>query len=579
MGSTVCDIKLETLLEYYSTRFARDDHSGCDTIQEAEATVSQRYEEIKDNMELNYVITKSMILAHLSKLRTGCAAGIDGITAEHLKWAKDSRILPTICCMLTLCIRFGIVPDSFTKGLLIPLLKKPNIDPTIPKHYRPIVISSTFSKLLEILILDACGEHEFHDLQFGFVESRGTAMAAALTHDVIDYCTSNNSPVYVCALDAEGAFDGIPHAIIFLKAMDAIPVMHWRILVYWYSRLVVFVKWGDHMSEALSVCKGTRQGGLSSPFIFNLLYQGLVEKLSQKQCGISINGVSYNLCCYADDLLLCSLSITGLQTLIDEANYYIKQHGLRFNPAKTKCITFGKSSFHDRLWNLEGTLLEESDHVSHLGVILSDNPRRHTDSRIKAAKRAFYALQGAGLCTNGSSPDTIAHIFSTAVRPVLLYGLESVHQSKQAKKDAEILQGKLLKAALGLKTYSRNSPLLQALKIPSVGQSIELQELTLFRSMFLSRSRSQRFYKFLLTQRFKGCKLSKRNILHRILNSCDKYDIAFYDYICTKSYLKGIKRDLKKYTEDGIADSVSYILQTYASQNDRSLLNALLSPF
>ena len=203
-----------------------------------------------------------------------------------------------------------------------------------------------------------------------------------------------------------------------------------------------------------------------------------------KQCGISINYISYNLCCYADDLLLCSLSVTGLQALIDEANYYIKQHGLRFNPAKTKCITFGKSPFEDRLWNLEGTILDESEHVAHLGVILSNNPREHTDSRIKAARRAFYALQGVGLCINGSSPHTISHIFNTAVRPVLLYGLESFHQSKQAKQDAETLQGKLLKVALGLKTRCRNTPLLQALKIPSLGQSIELQELTLFRSMF-----------------------------------------------------------------------------------------------
>ena len=28
-------------------------------------------------------------------------------------------------------------------------------------------------------------------MQFGFVESRGTAMAAALTHDVLDHCLNN----------------------------------------------------------------------------------------------------------------------------------------------------------------------------------------------------------------------------------------------------------------------------------------------------------------------------------------------------------------------------------------------------
>ena len=45
-------------------------------------------------------------------------------------------------------------------------------------------------------------------------------MAAALTHDIIDYCMNNKYPVYVWALDAEAAFDGIPHAIMFSKAID-----------------------------------------------------------------------------------------------------------------------------------------------------------------------------------------------------------------------------------------------------------------------------------------------------------------------------------------------------------------------
>jgi len=47
--------------------------------------------------------------------------------------------------------------------------------------------------------------------------------------------------------------------------------------VFWYSKLVVFIKWGENVSEAVQICKGTRQGGLSSPFIFNLLYQDLVD--------------------------------------------------------------------------------------------------------------------------------------------------------------------------------------------------------------------------------------------------------------------------------------------------------------
>ena len=104
-------------------------------------------------------------------------------------------------------------------------------------------------------------------------------MATALTHDVIEYMNTRGSAVYACSLDSEGAFDGIPHSVLFKKALGVIPDMYWRILVYWYSILTVKIKWGDTLSESIKIEKGTRQGGLSSPFLFNIFYQEMIEEL------------------------------------------------------------------------------------------------------------------------------------------------------------------------------------------------------------------------------------------------------------------------------------------------------------
>jgi len=83
------------------------------------------------------------------------------------------------------------------------------------------------------------------------------------------------------------------------------------------------------------MCKGTRQGGLSSPFLFNLHYQDLINELSQCT-GVELINI-WPWCCYADDLMLTSLTLSGLQHLIEVADKYITNHGLRFNPLKTEC--------------------------------------------------------------------------------------------------------------------------------------------------------------------------------------------------------------------------------------------------
>ena len=95
------------------------------------------------------------------------------------------------------------------------------------------------------------------------------------------------------------------------------------------------VKWCRKLSTKIDVCVGTRQSGISSPFLFNIFYQDLVEKLSKCSGGILINNDTYNVFCYADGLILTSLGVTGLQELIDIANSYITEHGLKFNPTKS----------------------------------------------------------------------------------------------------------------------------------------------------------------------------------------------------------------------------------------------------
>ena len=151
------------------------------------------------------------------------------------------------------------------------------------------------------------------DYQFGFIEGRGTSTAVALAHDVMAYCNYNNSSVFMCSLDTEGAFGGIPHPVLFRT--NIMPGACWRLLYKWYSNMNVRIKW-DKVGKSINIQKGIRQGGLTSPFLFNVFYKELVDILSAHSGGINIYNKLFNLFCYADDLLIVSLTVTGLQNMI-----------------------------------------------------------------------------------------------------------------------------------------------------------------------------------------------------------------------------------------------------------------------
>ena len=69
--------------------------------------------------------------------------------------------------------------------------------------------------------------------------------------------------------------------------------------------------------------------------------------LSTCYSGITINNETYNVFCYADDIILVSLSTVGLQQLINTASSFIKAGGLKFNPTKTVLHHISQAPFDD----------------------------------------------------------------------------------------------------------------------------------------------------------------------------------------------------------------------------------------
>ena len=118
------------------------------------------------------------------------------------------------------------------------------------------------------------------------------------------------------------------------------------------------VKWCGTLSSTIEVGVGTRQGGISSPFLFNLFYQDLISLLSNCSGGIRIKNDTYNVFCYANNLIIASRSVTALQEMIHAATPYIVDHGLNYNPAKTTCKTFGTCNFKKiPKWYIDDCLL------------------------------------------------------------------------------------------------------------------------------------------------------------------------------------------------------------------------------
>lgn len=227
-------------------------------------------------------------------------------------------------------------------------------------------------------------------------------------------------------------------------------------------------------------------------------------------------------------------------------HYHITVHGLNFNPSKTihVCTTFGKQTLtDDPQWFLRGCRLREDPSVTYLGTLLANDPQEHITERAQSARRAFYALQSSDVCPNGVSPQTLSHMFNVAIQPVLTYGCSALNISDKHMKYLEKAQCKLIKAALGLPTYCRNTPLLEALGIKRVADVIQFQQLSLLRNALRSTSRARTFYLF-AANKFEKTTNHPCNLVSRYMSVCGSRRISPLRFIFDDKYPKICKRSL-----------------------------------
>ena len=218
--------------------------------------------------------------------------------------------------------------------------------------------------------------------------------------------------------------------------------------------------------------------------------------------------------------------------------------------------------------------------MNYSGVILSSsNQNDHIKNRISACRKAFYGFQGAGFSSGYIDSNVIVYVWNSAIRPVLTYGINCVHLSKSSLSDAEKIQSKLLKAALGIHKYCKSTPLLQAVRVMKILQTHEISSLDLMKSIFCNKSRARSFYLHLLNMHYRGKLKGHTDLISRCNRICVNNGILPLRYIFDKQYSCTMRKNMKTCSgSDGLTDSVRQLLLA-KDVHSRCLLNMLLRPF
>lgn len=207
-----------------------------------------------------------------------------------------------------------------------------------PADFRPLSIASVAVRHLHKIIVRRLMrtntiDHRQRALVDGCAENI-TALSA-----IIADAKERRKELHLVVTDVAKAFDSVSHpAIRAVLLRQGFPTKLVDYIMTTYHKCSTVLEVGKSRSHNIKVSQGVRQGDPMSTYLFALIMDKVIQKVS-KDIGYELSGQNVNELLYADDEIKFASSRAGMQASLLATEEEAKKQGLHFNPAKCLALS------------------------------------------------------------------------------------------------------------------------------------------------------------------------------------------------------------------------------------------------
>ena len=416
------NISVEQWFQHFKGLLEKDDIATSDS-----SAVEHDYVD-----ELDRPISKEEVLLAIRKLKHGKSAGPDGLIAEFFRNSGEL----TVCFLVKLfnyLFDEGIYPNSWTESIIIPLFKKGDVNDV--NNYRGISLSNISSKIYSSIINtrlqewikrnNITGEH-----QAGFKNNYSTTDHIFTLMAAVQKQFTHNRKLYVAFVDFEKAFDSISRKLLWpILLKNSIKGKLYRCLRSMYDEVKARVKSGSILTDFVNCTRGVKQGDVCSPILFSLFMNELALEIIEKgKHGVTFDLVELFILLFADDIILLSITVVGLQRQLNNLYFAASRHQLKVNMSKTSIIVFRKGGYlaRNENWTYGNNNICVVNAYKYLGIYFSTRLSfSHACCDISSrAKKAVISILKLLYRLDCTSFKIFCRLFDTKVQSILQYGAE-----------------------------------------------------------------------------------------------------------------------------------------------------------
>nr|KAG5686806.1 hypothetical protein BaRGS_013126 [Batillaria attramentaria] len=397
--------------------------------------------------------TKTEIIKAIKSLKSGKAAGPDGIPPEALK-ADIQTSTDMLHPLLRKIWESESVPQDWNKGHLVKLPKKGDLSSC--SNWRGIMLLSIPGKVLTRIILERLKtalDKTLREEQAGFRNDRSCTDHIATMRIIIEQSLEWQTPLYSTFVDFQKAFDSVDREVIWkLMSHYGFPPKFVNIIRQLYEDATCQVIHDGKLTEPFTVRTGVRQGCILSPTIFLMVVDWVMRQATDgKRTGIQWTfSKQLEDLDFADDIALLSHKQQDAQEKLNRVAEEAEKTGLKINISKTEVMRVNHKQ-HDPI-QLHQEDIKEVDKFIYLGSVVSKDGKTDEDikSRTNKARHAFRTLRPIWRSTALSLRNKI-RIFNSNVKSVLLYGSETWRTTKTGSHRLQTFINRCLRNILNIK--------------------------------------------------------------------------------------------------------------------------------
>lgn len=198
------------------------------------------------------------------------------------------------------------------------------------------------------------------------------------------------------------------------------------------------VLWQGQLSRAVVRKRGIKQGCPLSPYIFNLIMEAVLESVEDEVPQLRLNQERFLsfpiLLAFADDLMLVSKTLPGLEILLEKLVEYLDCVGLNLNENKCKVLIRQPTGDAVPEVTILGRTYKTTETIKYLGVYLTPKLDRPMTIRTRCRTAVRVSKMILGFLRKYKPSWEVARvIYEAVVAPSMLYGTQIAVLTKYSR--------------------------------------------------------------------------------------------------------------------------------------------------